>query len=195
MYLTSSDDICSARAGVASELAFARVPRRENKQICTANSGRVMELMSTGVMRVSPSSITTCPTHWLCLTSAYDFSTRTNCCLFVSPLPSALSSLKACYLKAIETCPTFAVAWSNLGCVFNAQGEIWLAIHHFEKVCKKDPQKNLTILIFDCRCFVGCLFGSKLPRCVYQFGQCAEGGENFRPSCRCLPQSTQFEPQ
>lgn len=42
--------------------------------------------------------------------------------------------IKACYLKAIETCPTFAVAWSNLGCVFNAQGEIWLAIHHFEKV-------------------------------------------------------------
>jgi len=42
--------------------------------------------------------------------------------------------LKACYLKAIETQPSFAVAWSNLGCVFNAQGEIWLAIHHFEKV-------------------------------------------------------------
>jgi len=36
-------------------------------------------------------------------------------------------------LKAIETQPGFAVAWSNLGCVFNAQGEIWLAIHHFEK--------------------------------------------------------------
>lgn len=42
--------------------------------------------------------------------------------------------MKACYLKAIETQPNFAVAWSNLGCVFNAQGEIWLAIHHFEKV-------------------------------------------------------------
>lgn len=48
-----------------------------------------------------------------------------------------LHPLKACYLKAIETQPNFAVAWSNLGCVFNAQGEIWLAIHHFEKVgCK-----------------------------------------------------------
>ena len=45
------------------------------------------------------------------------------------------SRFQACYLKAIETCPNFAVAWSNLGCVFNAQGEIWLAIHHFEKVC------------------------------------------------------------
>jgi len=45
----------------------------------------------------------------------------------------------ACYLKAIETCPTFAVAWSNLGCVFNAQGEIWLAIHHFEKAVALDP--------------------------------------------------------
>lgn len=45
-----------------------------------------------------------------------------------------LNLLKACYLKAIETQPNFAVAWSNLGCVFNAQGEIWLAIHHFEKV-------------------------------------------------------------
>ena len=37
-------------------------------------------------------------------------------------------------MKAIETQPGFAVAWSNLGCVYNAQGEIWLAIHHFEKV-------------------------------------------------------------
>lgn len=42
-------------------------------------------------------------------------------------------------MKAIETCPTFAVAWSNLGCVFNAQGEIWLAIHHFEKAVQLDP--------------------------------------------------------
>ena len=37
-------------------------------------------------------------------------------------------------MKAIETQPNFAVAWSNLGCVYNTQGEIWLAIHHFEKV-------------------------------------------------------------
>ena len=37
-------------------------------------------------------------------------------------------------MKAIETQPTFAVAWSNLGCVYNSMGEIWLAIHHFEKV-------------------------------------------------------------
>lgn len=54
-----------------------------------------------------------------------------------SPRPvwnSIENPLKACYLKAIETQPNFAVAWSNLGCVFNAQGEIWLAIHHFEKV-------------------------------------------------------------
>lgn len=46
---------------------------------------------------------------------------------------------QACYLKAIETQPSFAVAWSNLGCVFNSQGEIWLAIHHFEKAVKLDP--------------------------------------------------------
>jgi protein O-GlcNAc transferase len=39
-------------------------------------------------------------------------------------------------MKAIETLPSFAVAWSNLGCVYNAQSEIWLAIHHFEKVCE-----------------------------------------------------------
>ena len=44
------------------------------------------------------------------------------------------SSLQTCYMKAIDTQPGFAVAWSNLGCVYNAQGEIWLAIHHFEKV-------------------------------------------------------------
>ncbi|CAG0885402.1 unnamed protein product [Darwinula stevensoni] len=49
------------------------------------------------------------------------------------------SSPPACYLKAIETRPDFAVAWSNLGCVFNAQGEIWLAIHHFEKAVALDP--------------------------------------------------------
>lgn len=41
---------------------------------------------------------------------------------------------KECYLKVIKTQPTFAVAWSNLGCIFNCQGEMWLAIHHFEKV-------------------------------------------------------------
>ncbi|KTG34708.1 hypothetical protein cypCar_00000312 [Cyprinus carpio] len=42
--------------------------------------------------------------------------------------------------KQIETAkPTFTVAWSNLGCVFNAQGEIWLAIHHFEKAVTLDP--------------------------------------------------------
>uniref|UniRef100_H2Y6P7 UDP-N-acetylglucosamine--peptide N-acetylglucosaminyltransferase 110 kDa subunit n=1 Tax=Ciona savignyi TaxID=51511 RepID=H2Y6P7_CIOSA len=40
---------------------------------------------------------------------------------------------------AIETQTNFAVAWSNLGCVFNSQGEIWLAIHHFEKAVKLDP--------------------------------------------------------
>ena len=45
-------------------------------------------------------------------------------------------STQACYMKAIETQPNFAVAWSNLGCVYNTQGEIWLAIHHFEKVRK-----------------------------------------------------------
>ncbi|KAK0418691.1 hypothetical protein QR680_013716 [Steinernema hermaphroditum] len=45
----------------------------------------------------------------------------------------------ACYLRAIETQPQFAVAWSNLGCVFNAQNELWLAIHHFEKAIQLDP--------------------------------------------------------
>lgn len=54
-------------------------------------------------------------------------------------LTMILTSIQACYLKAIETCPGFAVAWSNLGCVFNAQGEIWLAIHHFEKAVTLDP--------------------------------------------------------
>ena len=47
---------------------------------------------------------------------------------------SSLCWLQMCYTKAIETQPTFAVAWSNLGCVYNSMGEIWLAIHHFEKV-------------------------------------------------------------
>lgn len=55
-------------------------------------------------------------------------------CVFAPPTP-----IQACYLKAIETRPDFAVAWSNLGCVFNAQGEIWLAIHHFEKAVALDP--------------------------------------------------------
>ena len=53
------------------------------------------------------------------------------CSLSLSPS----LSLQSCYMKAIDSQPAFAVAWSNLGCVYNAQGEIWLAIHHFEKVC------------------------------------------------------------
>jgi len=65
-----------------------------------------------------------------CLTLLSDWSSLNGTLLWlVVTLP-----IKACYLKAIETQPSFAVAWSNLGCVFNAQGEIWLAIHHFEKV-------------------------------------------------------------
>ena len=59
--------------------------------------------------------------------------------LFSFYFPFPYKTLKACYLKAIETRPDFAVAWSNLGCVFNAQGEIWLAIHHFEKAVALDP--------------------------------------------------------
>lgn len=59
--------------------------------------------------------------------------------MFVFSLSSSFLHLQACYLKAIETRPDFAVAWSNLGCVFNAQGEIWLAIHHFEKAVALDP--------------------------------------------------------
>ena len=57
---------------------------------------------------------------------------------------SKLEEAKSCYMKAIETQPDFAVAWSNLGCVYNAQGEMWLAIHHFERVfqyTKFDPSK------------------------------------------------------
>ena len=54
--------------------------------------------------------------------------------LFVIAVCESVCSLQACYMKAIETQPNFAVAWSNLGCVYNTQGEIWLAIHHFEKV-------------------------------------------------------------
>lgn len=49
-----------------------------------------------------------------------------------------LEEAKVCYLKAIETRPDFAIGWSNLGCVFNATGEIWLAIHHFEKAIALD---------------------------------------------------------
>ncbi|KAI2644345.1 UDP-N-acetylglucosamine--peptide N-acetylglucosaminyltransferase 110 kDa subunit [Labeo rohita] len=68
-----------------------------------------------------------------------DKTATTRCALEPhSPLPST-PSWQACYLKAIETQPNFAVAWSNLGCVFNAQGEIWLAIHHFEKAVTLDP--------------------------------------------------------
>lgn len=50
-------------------------------------------------------------------------------------------------MKAIETQPNFAVAWSNLGCVYNTQGEIWLAIHHFEKVRKKISSSLLYLMI------------------------------------------------
>ncbi|KAG9509114.1 UDP-N-acetylglucosamine--peptide N-acetylglucosaminyltransferase 110 kDa subunit, partial [Fragariocoptes setiger] len=51
-----------------------------------------------------------------------------------------LDKAKACYLKAIETSgSSFAVAWSNLGCIYNAEGQVWLAIHHFEKAVSLDP--------------------------------------------------------
>jgi len=43
-----------------------------------------------------------------------------------------------CYQKAIQCNPTFAVAYSNLGCVYNQRGDIWLAIHNFEKAVKLD---------------------------------------------------------
>ena len=85
--------------------------------------------------------------YLLCIASCLLFCSFC-CCRFLAfalPLFSALPcsllfplKFKACYLKAIETQPSFAVAWSNLGCVFNAQGEIWLAIHHFEKVCCRE---------------------------------------------------------
>ncbi len=71
-------------------------------------------------------------------------------------------NIKACYLKAIETRPDFAVAWSNLGCVFNAQGEIWLAIHHFEKAVALDPNFldayiNLGNVLKEARIFDRCV--------------------------------------
>lgn len=44
----------------------------------------------------------------------------------------------AYYLKVIEIQLNFAVAWSNLGCIFIVQKEIWLAIHYFEKVVTLD---------------------------------------------------------
>ena len=72
---------------------------------------------------------------WPFFSSSSPFTSRLrHISLSQSVPPSIVNPLKACYLKAIETQPNFAVAWSNLGCVFNAQGEIWLAIHHFEKV-------------------------------------------------------------
>lgn len=43
-----------------------------------------------------------------------------------------------CYQKAIQCNPTFAVAYSNLGCVYNQRGDIWLAIHNFEKAVQLD---------------------------------------------------------
>ena len=39
-------------------------------------------------------------------------------------------------MKAITCNPNFAVAYSNLGCVYNQRGDIWLAIHNFEKAVK-----------------------------------------------------------
>ena len=37
---------------------------------------------------------------------------------------------------AIKSNPNFAVAYSNLGCVYNQRGDIWLAIHNFDKAVK-----------------------------------------------------------
>ena len=65
-----------------------------------------------------------------------------------------LEEAKACYTKAIETQPDFAVAWSNLGCVFNAQGEVWLAIHHFERVSHTLIPPKPTPLNFEIFCII-----------------------------------------
>lgn len=70
-------------------------------------------------------------------------------------------------MKAIETQPTFAVAWSNLGCVYNSQGEIWLAIHHFEKVrLNFELSQNRTLPIIICAC-LGCSTRPSISRCLY----------------------------
>ena len=76
------------------------------------------------------------------------------------------SSMKACYLKAIETQPNFAVAWSNLGCVFNAQGEIWLAIHHFEKVSPSFSSPDFSSFL---RCWMLRDFSSQIINRVIRF--------------------------
>lgn len=60
------------------------------------------------------------------------------------------------------------MAWSNLGCVFNAQGEIWLAIHHFEKAVALDPNFldayiNLGNVLKEARIFDR----YSTPRCFY----------------------------
>ena len=72
-------------------------------------------------------------------------ATQTNRDPLPLPLWPFFAAKQACYLKAIETQPNFAVAWSNLGCVFNAQGEIWLAIHHFEKVRSNRKRHHLPL--------------------------------------------------
>lgn len=74
--------------------------------------------------------------HAMCYRTALQNSSLSHSATYwyISFSSFLLSSLQACYMKAIETQPSFAVAWSNLGCVYNSQGEIWLAIHHFEKV-------------------------------------------------------------
>jgi tetratricopeptide (TPR) repeat protein len=75
-------------------------------------------------------------------------------------------------LKAIETRPDFAVAWSNLGCVFNAQGEIWLAIHHFEKAVGLDPNFldayiNLGNVLKEAEYLIGELFNEFVCKLVF----------------------------
>jgi len=106
------------------------------------------------------------------------------------------SQIKACYLKAIETRPDFAVAWSNLGCVFNALGEIWLALHHFEKAVNLDPNFldayiNLGNVLKEARIFdrlVGIIFFSTLQYTFNIHNNPSSQGSSS------LPSSSKFEP-
>ena len=83
-------------------------------------------------------------------------------------------------MKAIETQPSFAVAWSNLGCVYNTQGEIWLAIHHFEKVCHSHTAISPLYFMFDLvLLFTGRTARPCLSRRLHQPWQRAKGGKDI----------------
>lgn len=54
-------------------------------------------------------------------------------------LQNRLSDAKRCFTAAVELCPSFAIAWSNLACIAKDEGDVNGAIAHYRRAIELDP--------------------------------------------------------